>query len=430
MPGGAKPPVFPVAAIDDPALPEMLAESAAARADEIDADTVNRELSIARKAIGWWQRQGWTAAEHEPTPAPHSLTVSRQARQLRLPLDAYASTVAETHLAEDAQDILMRRCMKGRGLEWKTLPQVDAQDTQPPNLRRYGADEAEALGTGYHPSPDPPSVIRRSRASWASPQGPPQRVRHDDSENRLRGRSTRAGPSRPTMRSPLPPTAGHTDGDVTDLMGHQKVQTSGHQEPCQGRLHSTTPAHDRRPKKTPALCACCPARLERKVILRGVAGVIHVLKEEPNQASHKGCNRAHGVGDSTLFRLRAVGIWPRLQHEESLSGLDRTLPHRSARVSIVSSRLRSPLYRSDMNRTAQRYALVEGSRAASTRMVQRGLQALMATGYRCAPRPGEARAGRPLIAATTPRSVAATSVLPWVFAPTHTSQRQHRFSVG
>ncbi len=23
------------------------------------ADTVNRELSIARKAIGWWQRQGW-----------------------------------------------------------------------------------------------------------------------------------------------------------------------------------------------------------------------------------------------------------------------------------------------------------------------------------------------------------------------------------
>src|SRR5690348_8747460 len=55
---GAKPPVFPVAAIDDPALPEVLAELAAARADEMDADTVNRELSIARKAIGWWQRQG------------------------------------------------------------------------------------------------------------------------------------------------------------------------------------------------------------------------------------------------------------------------------------------------------------------------------------------------------------------------------------
>ncbi|WP_328296489.1 hypothetical protein OG389_00855 [Streptomyces sp. NBC_00435] len=25
----------------------------------MDADTVNRELPVARKAIGWWQRQGW-----------------------------------------------------------------------------------------------------------------------------------------------------------------------------------------------------------------------------------------------------------------------------------------------------------------------------------------------------------------------------------
>ncbi|MCX4902267.1 hypothetical protein OHU11_41185 (plasmid) [Streptomyces sp. NBC_00257] len=31
----------------------------------MDADTVNRELSIARKAIGWWQRQGWI--EGDPT---------------------------------------------------------------------------------------------------------------------------------------------------------------------------------------------------------------------------------------------------------------------------------------------------------------------------------------------------------------------------
>jgi integrase/recombinase XerD len=60
---GAKPPLFPVAAVDDPALPEILAELAAARADAMDADTVNRELSIARKAIGWWQRQGWIGAD-------------------------------------------------------------------------------------------------------------------------------------------------------------------------------------------------------------------------------------------------------------------------------------------------------------------------------------------------------------------------------
>ncbi|WP_326718894.1 hypothetical protein OHT59_04755 [Streptomyces sp. NBC_00243] len=71
---GAKPPVFPVAAIDDPLLPEVLAELAAARADEMDADTVNRELSSARRAIGWWQRQGWIdgdpmiGIERRPTP--------------------------------------------------------------------------------------------------------------------------------------------------------------------------------------------------------------------------------------------------------------------------------------------------------------------------------------------------------------------------
>lgn len=105
-----------------------------------------------------------TAAEHESTPASHSPPVSRQARQLRLPLDAYASTVAETHLVEDAQDILMRRCMNDLNMEWKTLPRVDPQDTKPPNLRRYGADEAAAVSYGYHPRPDPPSVVRRNRA--------------------------------------------------------------------------------------------------------------------------------------------------------------------------------------------------------------------------------------------------------------------------
>ncbi|MEU9635245.1 hypothetical protein ACGFZZ_07130 [Streptomyces tendae] len=54
--------VFAVTAIDNPALPEVLAELAAARAGEMDADTVNRELSVARKAIGWCQRQGRIAA--------------------------------------------------------------------------------------------------------------------------------------------------------------------------------------------------------------------------------------------------------------------------------------------------------------------------------------------------------------------------------
>ncbi|MEV5121496.1 hypothetical protein AB0K49_01575 [Streptomyces decoyicus] len=116
-----------------------------------------------------------TAAEREPTPAPHSPPVSRQVKQLRLPLDAYASTVAETHLVEDAQDILIRRCMNELDMEWKTLPPVDPQDTKPPNLRRYGVDETAAVRYGYHPRPDPPSVVRRNRA-WDERDALPARV--------------------------------------------------------------------------------------------------------------------------------------------------------------------------------------------------------------------------------------------------------------
>ncbi|MFI8952468.1 hypothetical protein ACIGO6_39075 [Streptomyces sp. NPDC053750] len=47
---GAEPPVFPVTAIDDPTLPEALAELAAARSDEMDVATVNRALSIRGRA--------------------------------------------------------------------------------------------------------------------------------------------------------------------------------------------------------------------------------------------------------------------------------------------------------------------------------------------------------------------------------------------
>ncbi|MEU3711998.1 hypothetical protein [Streptomyces catenulae] len=72
---GARPAPFGLTAIDDPGLPPVLA---AARADEMDADTVNRELSIVRKAIGRWQRQGWIVDDPtigiERRPAPPDRT--------------------------------------------------------------------------------------------------------------------------------------------------------------------------------------------------------------------------------------------------------------------------------------------------------------------------------------------------------------------
>ncbi len=75
---GATSPAVPFAALDDPATPARLAEAFAERAAAADADTCNRELSMLRAAVSWWQRQGWLHAD--PTvqlqrrPAPPDRT--------------------------------------------------------------------------------------------------------------------------------------------------------------------------------------------------------------------------------------------------------------------------------------------------------------------------------------------------------------------
>lgn len=102
------------------------------------------------------------AAPQAPGRPP---AASRQAQNLRLPLDAYALTDADAHTLDDAEDILVRRCMSAKGFSWKTLPRIGAQDIEPLNRRRYGAIEmAIARHYGYHPPPDLPAIARRDRA--------------------------------------------------------------------------------------------------------------------------------------------------------------------------------------------------------------------------------------------------------------------------
>ncbi|GGW72066.1 hypothetical protein [Streptomyces griseoloalbus] len=52
----------------------------------MNADTVNRELSIARKAIGWWQRRGWIVGDPtigiERRPAPPDRTEALSENQI------------------------------------------------------------------------------------------------------------------------------------------------------------------------------------------------------------------------------------------------------------------------------------------------------------------------------------------------------------
>jgi integrase/recombinase XerD len=83
---GATPPLVTLRVLDDPATPARLAAAFAARAASADADTVNRELSVLRAAVAWWQRQGWLHAdptnELQRRPAPADRTRALTHEQL------------------------------------------------------------------------------------------------------------------------------------------------------------------------------------------------------------------------------------------------------------------------------------------------------------------------------------------------------------
>ena len=75
---GAVPPAVPLDALADPAAGDRLTEAFATRSAAVDADTVNRELSVLRAALTWWRAQGWITTD--PTlgirrrPAPPDRT--------------------------------------------------------------------------------------------------------------------------------------------------------------------------------------------------------------------------------------------------------------------------------------------------------------------------------------------------------------------
>ena len=69
---GARPPVVPLALLDDDDAGGRLAAAIADRSRQADVRTVCRELSALRSAVGWWQDLGWI--RRDPTAglrAPH-----------------------------------------------------------------------------------------------------------------------------------------------------------------------------------------------------------------------------------------------------------------------------------------------------------------------------------------------------------------------
>jgi hypothetical protein len=95
-----------------------------------------------------------------PVPPP-----GKEAKAIVVPLDRYGLSPAETEVIKAAEDVLTGKCMRGKGLEWKSVPRASARDAEPRNRRRYGVVEPEiAKVYGYHLPADRPSVARRSAA--------------------------------------------------------------------------------------------------------------------------------------------------------------------------------------------------------------------------------------------------------------------------
>jgi integrase len=79
----ADPPATSFAALADPGAASKLAAAFAVRAAAVDADTINRELSVFSAAVAWWRRQGWLETspvlgiERRPAPPDRTRALSR-----------------------------------------------------------------------------------------------------------------------------------------------------------------------------------------------------------------------------------------------------------------------------------------------------------------------------------------------------------------
>lgn len=101
---------------------------------------------------------GVGASAPAPVPAP-----GVEARELSVPFDRYNFSPADISILDNAEDLLVRDCMRDRGMAWETLPPGVESELEPPNRRRYGVIEPEiARLYGYHVAPERPSVARRA----------------------------------------------------------------------------------------------------------------------------------------------------------------------------------------------------------------------------------------------------------------------------
>jgi integrase/recombinase XerD len=187
----ARPPDVPLAVLDDAGLPGRLATSFAARAAGADADTVNRELSVLRAAVSWWQAQGWIAADPSrglsrmPAPPDRTRALSRAEVDAVFRLDValrektywrllYESAArADEVLTLDVGDLDLRNkrarvVAKGGAVEWIHWQSGTAQ-LLPRLLRGRQAGPVfltDRRAPARTPAPDVCPITGRARLSY------------------------------------------------------------------------------------------------------------------------------------------------------------------------------------------------------------------------------------------------------------------------
>lgn len=101
-------------------------------------------------ACGGAEDDGKAAEQKEPVSAGSVPKASAETRRLVLPFDKYVLSLEEYYTVSNASDLLIEKCMRKRGHEWKHVERPHDVD-EVKNRRRYGVVEsAVAERFGYH----------------------------------------------------------------------------------------------------------------------------------------------------------------------------------------------------------------------------------------------------------------------------------------
>ncbi|MEU3020288.1 hypothetical protein ABZ635_23165 [Nocardiopsis sp. NPDC007018] len=94
------------------------------------------------------------------------LPAEEPVRSLTLPFDAYTLSPFEMRTLDYAEDLLVRDCMRGNGMDWRIVPAPEEEGTDPPHRGRYGVVEtrvAERFGYGATPGSADEGLVEEVR---------------------------------------------------------------------------------------------------------------------------------------------------------------------------------------------------------------------------------------------------------------------------